>query len=165
MGLRGPLENGVEVIESRADRPVPKPPPDLHPDLLEEWRIYWTSDVAQAADEVDVPMVSRLWSYRDEWLRLKLAYSLLPEEDRVVAGSRNADALRIHPFADRMTKLESEISKLEDKLGLSPISRARLGIEIGQSKLTWHQLAKATAGAAEVGSSPMSSLPVAGVDV
>jgi phage terminase small subunit len=165
MGLRGPLNEAgkIEILESRADRPVPPMPSDLHPQLQDEWRIYWNSDVAKAADEVDIPMVSRLFTYRDEWLRHRVAMATMPEDQRIVAGSRNADALRIHPFADRMTKLEGEISKLEDKLGLSPLSRARLGIEIGQQRLTWNQLAKAATGNGVIGSSPdLTGLPVVG---
>lgn len=164
-GLRGPVsDNGIEIVDSRKDRPIPAPPDDIHPDLLAEWDTYWSSSVALAADQVDLPMIRRLFTYRDEWLRLHVAYSALDPEDRIIAGSRNRDNLRIHPFADRMTKLESEISKLEDKLGLSPLARARLGIEIGNQKLTWQQLAKqASAGGSAEIANPMAGLPVAGV--
>ena len=167
MGLRGYLpESGVEVIGARSERPVPEPPEDLHPQLLDEWRTYWQSPVAQAADDVDIPMISRLFIYRDEWYRLSIAYAALPDEDRLIEGStRSGAGLRIHPFAERMTKLEGDIQKLEDKLGLSPLSRARLGIEIGQQKLTWQQLQRAAGGGhEEVGTDDrvFNALPVAG---
>lgn len=153
MATYGPLgKSGVEVVSDRADRPIPRPPDDLHPELVQQWRDYWSSDVANAADDVDLPLITRLFIYRDEWHRLSLAYGMLPMEDRLVAGSRHAEALRIHPWADRMTKLEDMIQKIEDKLGLSPLSRARLGIELGQAKLTWQQVQAAT--------TRLSSLPV-----
>lgn len=161
MGLRGALarNDSVKLVNDEVD--IPAPPPDLHPELERQWFEYWTSDVARAADVVDIPLIRRLFCYRDEWHRTNIAYRLLPEDERVVAGSRNADALRMHPFTKRLADLEDMIQKIENQLGLSPLSRARLGIELGQAKLTWAQVQKA-AGAPV--SSGATALPVGRVE-
>ena len=52
----------------------------------------------------------------------------------VVRGSK--DQLRLNPVADLVTKLETIILRLETELGLTPMSRARLGIATGQAQLT-----------------------------
>lgn len=162
MGLRGPIEDGaiLEVADSEV-RPVPAPPPDLRPDLYQEWQDYWTSPLSNVAHDTDVSSLRRLFTYRDEWFRLALAYAALSEEDRVVDGSRNSGALRTHPFGDRMLKLEGEITKLEDKFGLNPLARARLGIELGTAKKTWAELSQMASG--EQQQSTPTALPVAGV--
>lgn len=169
MGLRGSLAikqgGGVEVIDERTGRPIPTPPDNLSDNLLREWEEYWTSEVANASDAVDVPTVRRLFIYRLEWETLSAAYMALPVEERVIEGSRNSGAIQIHPFSKRLTELEKTINMLEKELGLTPLARARLGIEIGQSKRTWQQVnaheRKERVGIS--GPSDMMSLPVSGI--
>lgn len=63
-----------------------------------------------------------------------------------------------------MKDLEALIAKLEDKLGLSPLARARLGIEIGQAQLTWAEVMKGGArGEVASGQTPRA-LPIAIVE-
>lgn len=163
MGLRGPLGDDTAVEVTGGLGYVPEPPDGLHEDTLQDWVNYWTSSTANVVDEVDVPMVRRLFMYRDEHYRLGLLWGRMDTEERVVEGSRHKESLRLHPFGDRMKELEALISKLEDKLGLSPLARARLGIEIGQAQLTWAEVMKG--GAREVGSGPAPrALPVAIID-
>lgn len=164
MGLRGPLGDDTSVEVTGGLGYVPEPPPGLHEDVVDDWETYWTSGTANVVDEVDIPMVRRLFLYRDEHYRLGLLWGEMGTDERVVEGSRHKDSLRLHPFGDRMKDLEALIAKLEDKLGLSPLARARLGIEIGQAQLTWAEVMKGGArGEVASGHAPRA-LPVAVVE-
>ena len=149
MGLRGPIANGATTLADDA-MPTPTHPADLHPKLQYEWEQYWESDVARAADGVDIPMVERLWLYRDELFRSQLAWNLMGDTDRWIEPTRNRNTVVAHPMVRRMEKLESQIVTLENLLGLSPLSRARLGIELGQAQLTWKQVEATARGDADI---------------
>jgi P27 family predicted phage terminase small subunit len=113
---------------------VPEPPEGLLESTLEAWRIYWRSDVAQAATEEGLPTIRRLFELYDQRDRaMEIVRQAL-----VVRGSK--DQLRLNPVADLVTKLETIILRLETELGLTPMSRARLGIATGQAQLTLEEI-------------------------
>lgn len=166
MGQRGPLTRAAEQIkEDDAPVLIPQPGVELDPLVLEEWEDFWQSKVSRFTDDVDIDTLRRLFIYRNEWVQLAREWALLPADERVTEGSRNSGAVRLHPFASRMDKLESMMLPLEDRFGLSPLSRARLGIEVGSLHLTWRQLQQTeTAKAVDAGAVP-SGLPVGGAEV
>ena len=154
MGRRGPLpkEDGraqghrsqqskTAVASSAAPalRPVPvalvpEPPEGLLESTLEAWRVYWRSDVARAASPEGMPTIRRLFELYDQRER---AMEIV-RQTLVVRGSK--DQLRLNPVADLVTKLETIILRLETELGLTPMSRARLGIATGQAQLTLEEI-------------------------
>jgi hypothetical protein len=120
MGRRGPLPDPNKP--ARRDlapvvtlNPTPLAPPDPPKGLLvatrRQWQAYFGSEVARALTEVDVPVVERLFVYRDLWAR---AYR---------SGDQAA-----------MVRLEKPILALEGQLAATPASRARLGLQLGAAK-------------------------------
>jgi P27 family predicted phage terminase small subunit len=113
---------------------IPEAPEGLLESTLEAWRAYWRSDVAQAVGEENMVTVRRLFELIDQRDR---AMEIV-RQTLVVRGSK--DQLRLNPVADLVTKLETAILRLETELGLTPMSRARLGIATGQAQLTLEEM-------------------------
>lgn len=148
MGTRGPLPEPTEVtvlppgvVGEGGELTLPTPPRGLLPVTRRRWVAFWESGLGRVVQEVGLPAVSRLFRYYDEWERLEKEYRAGP---RTVEGSQGQQV--INPLADRLAKLEDLISRLEDKCGVTPLARARLGIAIGESKLTWQQVSRQGAG-------------------
>lgn len=90
------------------------------------WREIWASDVAQIWDRNgDMGRLVRYIVNFDQWL--KLTESIAGRE--VVKGSRGQ--LRANPLFNVRSGLELELKAAEEKLGLTPLDRMRLGIELG----------------------------------
>lgn len=97
-----------------------------HPQAEVRWREMWTSDVAQIWDaKGDMGRLARYIVNFDGWLKLTEAIS----GREVVRGSRGQ--ARANPLFTVRTGLELELKAAEEKLGLTPLDRMRLGIEIG----------------------------------
>jgi P27 family predicted phage terminase small subunit len=113
---------------------VPEPPEGLLASTVQAWTAYWRSDVARAIGDENLVTVRRLFELIDQRDRaLDVVRAAL-----VVRGSR--DQLRLNPVADLVTKLETIILRLETELGLTPMSRARLGIVTGVAELTLEEM-------------------------
>lgn len=162
MGARGPLakregrqRRGAPVTgELQAAAPAtPEPPADLHADVLLQWQDFWDSQAAQVLADIDLPALHRLFRYRSEWHSVADRLRVIGGGD-VVEGS--AGQLRMHPLSERLIKLETTITALEDKLGLTPMARARLGISLALNQLTWQQVAQSgrPSERKEIGSGP-----------
>lgn len=65
---------------------------------------------------------------------------VLPEfqKERISTGSTGQ--LVIHPLASYLSQLQTTMKACETELGLTPMSRVRLGIAIGEQKLTAMEL-------------------------
>lgn len=90
--------------------------------MRDRWAAYWRSELAQAAREVHVPIVERLFLRYDERER---AYRTMRKQGRVTKGSTGQ--LVAHPLLKYIDACDAEIRQLEDRLGLSPRSMAALG--------------------------------------
>lgn len=99
------------------------------------WDLIWMSGIASQLQEQDSIALYRWIEYVDEWHRSKRA---LKKADRIVPGSRGQMVL--NPLIDYVLKLESAIRAIEDRLGLSPMARARLGLTLGEGASVWQQL-------------------------
>ena len=140
MGSRGPLQP-TQFVKLNGDVvDIPNPPSTLCDELKEAWIDYWMSQVARATDRTDVQGITRLFWYRQQLHEAMEQWGEMSSLEKVVMGSRNEDATQTHPVFGQITKLEAQIQKLEDKFGLSPLSRARLGIELGTAELTWAEI-------------------------
>lgn len=117
---------------------IPPVPKGLLPVTRREWRTFWDSEVRQVLARIDVPVVERLFRYRDEWHRVT-AVAYTPEGlPRLSLGSTGQETL--HPYIKRLDKLEDLMGGLEKELGIAPMARARLGVKIGTAALTWQQV-------------------------
>ncbi|MGH7337306.1 MAG: phage terminase small subunit P27 family [Myxococcota bacterium] len=113
---------------------VPRPPKGLATEVRRAWAAYWRSPMATLAQEVDRPAITRLFRLYDQHERAMAALVVA----LVVKGSQGQ--LRVNPVADYVAKLDTQILRLENELGLTPMSRARLGLTIAQGQLTVEEL-------------------------
>ena len=131
------------LVIPRKDELTEVPPyPELLPDSQKQyWDLYWNSSIALAADEVDVAVLTRLFCYRDELEQSLDMWQQMNMDERYEEQIGRFSVKRVvHPLAKRIKDLEKLVLTLEDKVGLSPRSRAQLGIEISHAALAWHDV-------------------------
>lgn len=116
---------------------VPDPPRKMLQLTRSVWELVWTSGIASALQPQDQVSLQRWIRYLDEWNRCEREMTK-PRFDRLVAGSRGQ--LVLNPLIPYMQQLEGLMTKLEDKLGLSPMARARLGLTAAEGQLLANQL-------------------------
>ena len=108
----------------------------------ERWAIYWRSEVSAVAGEVDLPVVERLHRRYDERER---AFREVKKDGRLSHGSQGQ--LVLHPLLKYIDQCELEIRQLEDRLGLSPQARLRMGATLAGAKRSLEQVNQSMDGA------------------
>ena len=136
-----PKRAGLAVVLPMPTRPdVPSATPD---EWLEstraDWECYWAGPLAQLTTADDVPAVRRLFDLRDQRDRATAAYVAEP----FVVGSTGQPT--VSPAGKRASQLEPLITALEDRFGLSPMARLRLGVELGRAVRSLDALNEAVA--------------------
>jgi P27 family predicted phage terminase small subunit len=112
--------------------PVEAVPPIPHPrggQLLAEtaaaWATFWGSELAGLVTEADLPALVRLFRSYD----LRERFARIVTRSPMVAGSKGQP--RVNPAAGELASLDGRISALEDRFGLTPLARFRLGLTFG----------------------------------
>jgi P27 family predicted phage terminase small subunit len=90
---------------------------------VERWQEFWCSPLAQQVEASDYGSLRRLWGLYDELDRL---WDAVNETGRVVVGSQGQP--RPNPLFKQIEAFQAEARQLEDRFGLSPLARLRLGI-------------------------------------
>ena len=116
-----PVGRVLEVVRD-ASLDVPLAPSGMLKKQRDEWSAFWDTDVSKAVDVSDMPALSRLFELKDQWERCRRVVKKQP----LIEGSQHQ--LVENPLSKRMDRLSLEIRQLEDRFGLSPSSRARLGL-------------------------------------
>lgn len=113
----------VRVLPSHAPA-LPAPEPHWRPQVTESWNDFWSSPLAgpQVTKPTDAPALRRLFDGRH---RLLVAFDAFDEEP-IVVGSTGQPTMS--PWAAEIHRLEAMVSKLEDKFGLTPLARLKLGV-------------------------------------
>lgn len=124
--LKQVADSGLEIPEAEAS---------WLPEIAEQWQDFWTTDLSNAIDKAQLPVLKRLFRLRNEH---QMLLDIAMQEDYFTAGSTGQ--LKIHPARDELRKLEPLIVALEDRLGLSPKAKANLGLATGQAMLTVEHL-------------------------
>ena len=116
--------------------PLPVPDPDSRwlPEVQDAWARYWTSEVAPFLLGVDHPSISRLFSYYDMWCRVYGDWMRFLDAYDVPGEALTGGHLKT------IKDLEGMIVKLEERCGITPLVRARLGIKVGQAIQTGAKL-------------------------
>lgn len=123
------------VAAPPADFVIPVPPPDLLKASKDRWESYWRSAVSSAVDlNADRGLLERWIRSVDEWYRAYRDF----RKARTTEGSTGQ--LVLSPLAKLISQLESEIGRCERELGLTPMSRIKLGLTAVQARLTAEQL-------------------------
>ena len=110
------------TITRSAPVPIPDPPLDLDDFGQDLWVQVWTAGngVYQTTDQY---IINRYCSLSE---RRKNLLEIVESDGWVTAGSQGQTV--VHPAARMVSDLEGKLQSLEDRLGLNPESRLRLGI-------------------------------------
>lgn len=96
---------------------------------VERWVGFWSSPLAQQVEQSDLGSFRRLFWIYDELERLMEA---IEQTGRVVAGSQGQP--RPNPLYKQVEAFQAEARQLEDRFGLSPLARLRLGITFADAQ-------------------------------
>ena len=114
---------------------VPEPDDEWADQVADEWYDYWNSPIASVLNrDSDVSALRRLFDYKHELVWAMAAY----RSARITLGSMGQD--RVNPMADMVMKLEKLIIPLEDRFGMSPAGRIRLGASAVETARTLNDI-------------------------
>ena len=106
---------------------VPKAPAGLGLDELKQWDAYWTSPQAQLLLETEHVIVGR---YIDALARYRRATELA-DANPVTRGSQGQDVESpYYSIAERALKTAE---RCEAQLGVGPLHRMKLGVQVGEA--------------------------------
>lgn len=114
----------VSALPVKAQSYFPGPDVSWAPEVAEAWHEFASSPLAdpRILKSTDLPALRRLFSYQDRLVRAVAAFDL----DPTATGSMGQEVLS--PWAQEIHRLEAEIQRLEDRFGLTPLARLRLGV-------------------------------------
>ena len=121
--------SGAEVAVLHGDVRMPEPDEGWSDATRAEWNGYWGSDVSRLATDETLPVVRRLHDLRDE--RRLLFEGIRKSGARLTLGHKGQP--RANPLYRVVLEIDAEIRMLEDRLGLSPLSRLQLGVALGDA--------------------------------
>ena len=144
MGSRGPSKTSKSVLklrgsphgDKRGDEPQAETAPAslrcptwLSPEGKRAWkRVVKQMSAMGILTLADVNIVAR---YCETWSRWRRAHAFVMEHGEGYESKRDGKTIVLKfPQMNVASQLNSELTKLEDRLGLSPGSRANLAIDI-----------------------------------
>ncbi len=92
----------------------------------EAWAAYWSSSLPQLLTEADKPALIRLFDLYDQRERMARAFRREPFS----TGSTGQKV--VNPAARELATLDVRMVALEDRFGITPLARMKLGIAIGE---------------------------------
>lgn len=99
------------------------------------WETFWSSDLIAFVGVVDLPGLQRLFTYYDLWT--KTYEKWMSEVDRFgvdeLLGVTEKGRAVVSPHLLSLEKLEQLTLRLEERFGITPLVRARLGIRFAQA--------------------------------
>lgn len=114
---------------------VPPLPHEYMTGVRRAWRSFWRSPIAQAVDrEADMTALLH-WA----WC-LNEMETVLPVLAKARLISTPGGQPTLNPLASYVKQLREAVQHAEIEFGMSPLSRSRLGLTIGQAKLTAQEL-------------------------
>jgi P27 family predicted phage terminase small subunit len=134
---------GLVVVDDTADlvHLVPEPAKRLLAPTHKAWVTFWQSPLARLVQEADRPALDRLFELYD--VRTRAQRQL--DKSYLVTGSQGQQVL--NPLQKVIEHADREIRALEDRFGLSPNARLRLGVRFVQGQNELDKLNKALANA------------------
>jgi len=117
--------SSVPVVAENINPPPAVPPA---PSTLEElgrtvWAALWDAGGPAYYPPTDRFVIERYCSLHD---RRKTFLDILDRDGAMILGSQGQEVL--HPASRALDSVEKELRAIEDRLGLNPEARARLGI-------------------------------------
>lgn len=146
MAGRGPLPKVAGQRQRRNVRPSvelvrhngepPAPPVGLSKVWQFEWAALWNDPVASAIVAADLPALRRLFLLREKRDKAEERFLEAP----TVAGSQGQQVL--NPMQRVVEGCDRAIQNLEDRFGLNPQNRVRLGLNLGEAKRQMDDLSR-----------------------
>lgn len=135
---RGSQYKGTSAVTLTPDaaRKVPTPPKGLTREAVAVWRSFWRSPLGGAVDYAgDGPALRRWITLVSDRERLRARfYGDESDEDHLPMEERGSlGQVTLHPLLKLEERLSREILQYEDRFGMTPLGRMRLGIAIGQA--------------------------------
>ena len=140
MGARGPLPKPASE-RIRRNSPVSAHAPEelqvakiprarsTWPKTVQgEWRAFWKQDVGRLITDSSLPALFRLFDLKSE--RAEIAG--LIGGAFLVQGERGGQS--VHPLIRPLRQIDNEIRQCEDRFGLTPVARLRLGVQVVQAR-------------------------------
>jgi hypothetical protein len=114
---------------------VPPPPAGVLKATREAWDSFFESPVAGLVDrQSDLPALARLFVFYDDAERSDRAFRKQP----FIEGSQGQPV--VNPMGGRSLALQPHIRALEDRFGLSPLARLKLGVKFGEAARSLDEL-------------------------
>lgn len=110
---------------------IPDPPLKMLAGTKADWAEFWAGELATLVKPADMPALRRLFILHDERRRYMNAAQ---KDGRIQLGSTGQ--LVIHPLLKHISTIDSQITVLEDRFGLTPMARLKLGVNFGQAAKT-----------------------------
>ena len=109
---------------------MPAAPKPFSKELKAEWRALWASQLAATYTESDVPALRRLFELRH---RVAEFEAEIFDGDGTALTTGSTGQTTLHPLLRQADTYRAQILALEDRFGLSPQSRLKLGIALGEA--------------------------------
>jgi P27 family predicted phage terminase small subunit len=119
------------VVPLRAVDRVPVASEGWRAGTVERWDFFWQSKLAANVEPSDEGALRRLFKLYDELDRM---WDAIEETGRVVEGSQGQP--RPNPLFKQVETFQAEARQLEDRFGLSPMSRLKLGVTFADAHLS-----------------------------
>jgi P27 family predicted phage terminase small subunit len=119
------------VVALRPGVVVPDADVKWRVETVERWGEFWLSPLASSVELSDHGALRRLFWLYDELVRLVDA---VEATGRVVEGSQGQ--MRPNPLYKQIETFQAEARQMEDRFGLSPMSRLKLGITFVDAHLS-----------------------------
>ena len=113
---------------------TPTPPTTLSTRANEVWEMVWDAGRDAYNVRTDGQVIAR---YAEMTARRELLLKTLDTEGWTTIGS--SGQIVAHPAARLISDVDSKLQSLEDRLGLNPESRIRLGIATVEQKSRLHE--------------------------
>jgi|TARA_R110000787_G_scaffold63044_3_gene142178 P27 family predicted phage terminase small subunit len=136
--LAGHRDNSLSVLQGGKTFETPKANKKWLQKTRSYWLQYWESELSSMAQKVDFPAFYRLFQYYDQNERAQNTLRKLGNNGLLSLGSTGQST--INPLITLTLKLEEKILRLEQELGLTPLSRQRLGISYSENAMGFQQL-------------------------
>ena len=119
------------VVPLRSVPVAPAPESSWRDSTVERWSFFWESKLASNVEPSDEGALRRLFRLYDELERL---WDAIEETGRVVEGSQKQP--RPNPLFKQIETFQAEARQLEDRFGLSPMSRLKLGVTFADAHMS-----------------------------
>jgi P27 family predicted phage terminase small subunit len=116
------------VIEGAVER-IPDPPETLGAEGKKAWLRVWSVADKWLVPTLDLSLLVRYCEAHDERSYYR---ALIKKQGRMSEGSMRQP--KLHPAVEELDRIGSAMLRMEDALGFSPVSRARLHIEKRKGK-------------------------------